>query len=304
MVGASFGTAGSMSSVGGVGSVSFWQQDQNYWSQVQQNNQTVSQNSTVISQMFGASTTLATGLASIANQTALDRVNTALTAAVQSALNPSSTSSSSSSSSASTASSSTSSASTPAITFAAPATGTGTVPLTSGTSLLGLGFLTRGNFSVSDGTYTTTYQSTGTDTVGDLVNAINANAPGNAQVTAYLNGSGNLVIASKNLTDTVSVSGDYASALGFGSNNSTFTPTAPSSAATSTSSASGSSGTSGTSTGSSSSGSSSSASSTTASASPPSGIPLNSAFALQTGGTAELLLSSNGSAGSLINLLA
>jgi hypothetical protein len=290
-----------MSSIGSVGSVSFWQQDQNYWAQAQQNSQTLSQNSTVISQMFGASTTLATGLASIANQTALDRTNTALTAAVQSALSASSASSSSSTSTSSTASSTTSASSTPAVTFAAPATGTGTVPLTSGTSLPGLGFLTRGNFTVSDGTYTTTYQSTGSDTVGDLISALNANAPGNAQVTAYLNGGGNLVIASKNLTDTVSVSGDYASALGFGSNNSTFTPTAPSSAATGTSATSSSSGTS---TSSSSSGSSSSTSSTTASASPPSGIPLNSAFALQTGGTAELLLSSNGSVGSLVNLLA
>jgi hypothetical protein len=290
-----------MSSIGSVGSVSFWQQDQNYWTQVQQNNQTLSQNSTVISQMFGASTTLATGLASIANQTALDRANTALTAAVQSALSASSASSSSSTSTSSTASSTTSASSTPAVTFAAPATGTGTVPLTSGTSLPGLGFLTRGNFTVSDGTYTTTYQSTGADTVGNLISALNANAPGNAQVTAYLNGSGNLVIASKNLTDTVSVSGDYASALGFGSNNSTFTPTAPSSAASSTSATSSSSGTS---TSSSSSGSSTSTSSTGASASPPSGIPLNSAFALQTGGTAELLLASNGSSGSLVNLLA
>jgi hypothetical protein len=299
MVGASFNAAGSMSSVGGVGSVSFWQQDQNYWTQVQQNNQTLSQNSTVISQMFGASTTLATGLASIANQTALTRVNTALTAAVQSALDPSSTSSPSSS--ASTASSTTSAPSTPAVTFAAPATGTGTVPLTSGTSLLGLGFLTRGNFSVSDGTYTTTYQATGSDTVGNLISALNANAPGNAQVTAYLNGSGNLVIASENLTDTVSVSGDYASALGFGSNNSTFTPTAPSPPPGSTSATSGSSSTS---TGSSSSGSSSSASSTGGSATPSSGIARNSALALQTGGTAELLLASNGSSGSLVNLLA
>jgi hypothetical protein len=288
-----------MSSIGSVGSVSFWQQDQNYWTQVQQNNQTLSQNSTVISQMFGASTTLATGLASIANQTALTRVNTALTAAVQSALDPSSTSSPSSS--ASTASSTTSAPSTPAVTFAAPATGTGTVPLTSGTSLLGLGFLTRGNFSVSDGTYTTTYQATGSDTVGNLISALNANAPGNAQVTAYLNGSGNLVIASENLTDTVSVSGDYASALGFGSNNSTFTPTAPSPPPGSTS---GTSGSSSTSTGSSSSGSSSSASSTGGSATPSSGIAQNSALALQTGGTAELLLASNGSSGSLVNLLA
>lgn len=284
-----------------VGSVSFWQQDQNFWSRAQQGTQSQALSSAVISQMFGASTTLATGLASIANQTALDRVNTALTAAVQSALNPSSTSSTTSSS-ASTASSSTSSAATPAVTFAAPASGTGTVPLTSGTSLLGLGFLTRGNFTVSDGTYTTTYQATGTDTVGNLIGALNANAPGNAQITAYLNGSGNLVITSKNLTDTVSVSGDYASALGFGSSNSTFTPTAPSPPPSSPASTSGSSTSS--STGSSSSGSSSGASSTGSAASPASGIPKNSSFALQTGGTAELLLASSGSAGSILNLLA
>jgi hypothetical protein len=288
-----------MTSIGGV---SFWQQDQNYWSSAQQDSQTQAQSATVINQMFGASTTLATGLASIANQTALSRVNTALTAAVQSALNTSSSSSSTSSAStSSTTSPSTSASATPTVTVAAPATGTGTVPLTSGTSLLGLGFLTRGNFTVSDGTYSTTYQSTGTDTVGDLVSAINAGAPGNAQVAAWLNGSGDLVITSKNLTDTVTVSGDYASALGFGSSNDTFAPTAPSPPP---SGASATSGSSSTSTASSSSGSSSSASSTSASASPSSGIPINSAFALQTGGTAELLLASSGSAGSIINLLA
>jgi hypothetical protein len=291
-----------MTSIGGV---SFWQQDQNYWSSAQQNSQAQALSSTVINQMFGASTTLATGLASIANQTALNRVNTALTAAVQGALNPSSPSSSSSSASASsTASPSTSASSTPTVTVAVPATGTGTVPLTSGTSLLGLGFLTRGSFTVSDGTYTTTYQSTGTDTVGDLVSAINAGAPGNAQVAAWLNGSGDLVITGKNLTDTVTVSGDYASALGFGSSNDTFTPTAPSPPPSGASATSGSSSSSSTSTGSSSSGSSPSASSSSGTASPSSGIPINSAFALQTGSTAELLLASSGSAGSLLNILA
>jgi len=289
-----------------IGSVSFWQQDQTYWASAQQNSQTQAQSATVISQMFGASTTLATGLASIANQTALNRVNTALTAAVQSALNPSSTSSSSSSSAStsSTASPSTSASSTPTVTVAAPATGTGTVPLTSGTALLGLGFLTRGNFTVSDGTYTTTYQSTGSDTVGDLINAINANNPGNARVQAWLNSSGDLVIASKDLTDTVTVGGDYASALGFGSNNATFTPTAPSPPPSAPSATSSSSSSSSSSSGSSSSGSSPSTSSTSGTASPSSGIPINSAFALQTGGTAELLLASSGSAGSIINLLA
>jgi hypothetical protein len=281
-----------------IGSGSFWQQDQNFWARSQQTTQAQALSATVINQMFGASSTLTTGLASIANQTALDRVNTALTAAVQGALNPTSASSTASSSTSPTGSSSSSSSaasSAAAPVVAAAATGTGTVPLTSGTSLLGLGFLTRGSFTVSDGTYSTTYQSTGTDTVGDLINAINSGAPGNAQVNAWLNGSGNLVISSLNKIDTVSVSGDYAAALGFGNTNATFAPVTPPpvSHPVVSSSASGSG---------SSSNSSSSATNGTATAA--SGIAKNSALALQTGGTAELLLASSGSAGSLLNILA
>jgi len=282
-----------------VGSGSFWQQDQNFWARSQQITQAQTLSSTVIDQMFGASSTLTTGLASIANQTALDRVNTALSAAVQGALNPGSTSSTASSSTSSTASSASSSSSAAAApVVSAPATGTGTVPLTSGTSLLGLGFLTRGNFTVSDGTFTTTYQSTGTDTVGDLIGAINSGAPGNAQVRAWLNGSGDLVITSLNKFNTVSVSGDYAVALGFGSTNATFAPVTPPPVShpvvSSSTSASGS--------GSSSSGTSGSASqgATTAASS----FANNSALALQTGGTAELLLASSGLAGSIVNILA
>jgi hypothetical protein len=280
-----------------IGSGSFWQQDQNFWARSQQTTQAQALSATVINQMFGASSTLTTGLASIANQTALDRVNTALTAAVQGALNPTSASSTASSSTSATASSSSSSAasSTAAPVVAAPAIGTGTVPLTSGTSLLGLGFLTRGSFTVSDGTYSTTYQSTGTDTVGDLINAINSGAPGNAQVNAWLNGSGNLMISSLNKIDTVSVSGDYAAALGFGNTNATFAPVTPPPVShpvvSSSASASGSS-------------SNSSSSATNGTATAASGISKNSAFALQTGGTAELLLASSGSAGSLLNILA
>jgi hypothetical protein len=289
-----------MTSIGGV---SFWQQDQNYWASTQQGSQAQALSSAVINQMFGASSTLASGLASIANQTALDRVNTALTAAVQGALtstSASSTASSSTSPTTSTASSSSSSAasSTAAPIVAAPAIGTGTVPLTSGTPLLGLGFLTRGSFTVSDGTYSTTYQSTGTDTVGDLINAINSGAPGNAQVNAWLNGSGDLVISSLNKIDTVSVSGDYAAALGFGNANATFAPVTPPpvshpivSSSTSTS-------------GSNASSSATGGSSSTGTATAASGIANNSAFALQTGSTAELLLASSGSAGSLLNILA
>ena len=282
-----------------IGSGSFWQQDQNFWARSQQITQAQTLSSTVIDQMFGASSTLTTGLASIANQTALDRVNTALSSAVQGALNPGSTgstASSSTSSAASSASSSSSAAAAPVV--SAPATGTGTVPLTSGTPLLGLGFLTRGSFTVSDGTFTTTYQSTGTDTVGDLISAINSGAPGNALVRAWLNGSGNLVITSQNKNDTVTVGGDYAAALGFGSANASFAPTKPPPISHPVVSSS----TSATGSGSSSSGTSGSASQGTTTAA--SGIANNSALALQTGSTAELLLASSGSAGSLVNILA
>jgi hypothetical protein len=280
-----------------VGSGSFWQQDQNFWARSQQTTRSEALSSTVIDQMFGATTTLSTGLASIANQTALNRVNTALSAAVQGALNPtsaSSTTSSSTNSTASSAPSSTSSAAskTAAPVVSAPATGTGTVPLTSGSPLLGLGFLTRGNFTVSDGTFTTTYQSTGTDTVGDLISAINSGAPGNARVRAWLNGKGDLVITSQNEFDTVTVGGDYASALGFGTANDTFAPTKPPpakiAAASSSTSASG----------------SSNGSAPKGTATAASGIANNSALALQTGGTAELLLASSGSAGSILDIFA
>jgi len=180
----------------------------------------------------------------------------------------------------------------------APATGTGKVPLTSGTPLLGLGFLTRGNFTISDGTFTTTYQSTGTDTVGDLISAINSGAPGNAQVRAWLNGSGNLVITSLNKFDTVTVSGDYAAALGFGNTNATFAPVTPPPVShpvvSSSASASGSNASS----------SATGGSSSTGTATAASGIANNSALALQTGSTAELLLASSGLAGSLLNILA
>jgi hypothetical protein len=283
-----------------IGSGSFWQQDQNFWAKSQQITQAQALSSTVIDQMFGASTTLSTGLASIANQTALNRVNTALTAAVQGALNPTSASSTASSSTSSTSSSSSSSAASSAAApvVSAPATGTGTVPLTGGTPLLGLGFLTRGDFTVSDGTSTTTYQSTGTDTVGDLISAINSGAPGNAQVRAWLNGSGNLVITSLNKFDNVTVGGDYAAALGFGSTNATFAPVTPPPVShpvvSSSSSASGSNASS----------SATGGSSSTGTATAASGIANNSALALQTGSTAELLLASSGSAGSLLNILA
>jgi len=291
-----------------VGSISFWQQDQNFWAQGQKNDQTQSLSSAVIDQMFGATTTLSTGLASIANQTALNRVNSELSAAVQSALqgitgssSPSASSASSSSSGA--ASSSSGASSTPTPPPNAPASGTGTAPLLTSTSLFTLGILKKGQITVTDGTNTTIYQSTGTDTVGDLINAINANRFGNANVAAGLNSSGQLVITSKNNTDTITIAGAYAPNVGFGGANDTFKPTAPASS-TATNSSSPNSASSASSSSSSTGSSSGTNSSTGSSTSAASGIAENSAFALQSSGTAELLLAGSGIAGSIVNLLA
>ena len=94
----------------GVSSVSFWQQDQSFWNQAASSTSSVATDST-ISAMFGTSTTLSSGLASIANQTALNRVNNQLTAAVQSALASIEGNSSGTTGSSSTASSSSSNSS-------------------------------------------------------------------------------------------------------------------------------------------------------------------------------------------------
>ena len=110
----------------------------------------------------------------------------------------------------------------------AVATGTGTVgDLTEATTLTSLGIASGGTISVGDGTNTTTYTVTGTSTVGQLLNAINSGAAGNAAVTASLN-DGNIVLTGNNYTATITVSasgaGDAAD-LGFGSANHTFDPT-------------------------------------------------------------------------------
>ena len=192
----------------------------------------------------------------------------------------------------------------------ATAVGTGTAPLTAGTSLLTLGILPKGTITVSDGSNTTTYKATGGDTVGDLLNAINKNAYGNAQVAAWLDPKGKLVISGKNQTATIQVGGTYAANVGFKPGNTFFQPTAPSSSASATS------GTSATS-GSSNAGSSSSSASPSASSSSSTSVSSkgtqsastanrlkNSAAALQTTGTAEILLASRGLSGNIINLLA
>jgi hypothetical protein len=178
--------------------------------------------------------------------------------------------------------------------------------------LFTLGILAGGTITVNDGTNTTTYKSTGKDTVGDLINAINTNAYGNAQVTASLNASGKLVITANNQTASIQVGGAYAGNVGFGAGNNFFQPTTPTSASgsgsstssgassSSSTSTSGSSGTAGSSSSSATSSTSAVKTSTTSSAA----SLLNSAIGLQTGGTAEILLSSNGISGSLVNLIA
>jgi hypothetical protein len=223
--------------IGSIGSTpSFWQQDQNYWSEAQENDNSTAATTSVINAISSAETSLGKGLASIANQAALNRTNTELSAAIQNVLKSGGTSDTSSSSS-STASSSGSSGSS-ANTSAAPATGTGTVPLTESTSLSTLRILPGGTITVGTGSNITTYTSTGADTVADLMNTINVDLPTNANVTASLNAKGQLVITSRDDKSSIFVggSGDDAAAIGFGVGNDTFLPTAASPSSTSSSS--------------------------------------------------------------------
>jgi hypothetical protein len=277
----------------GIGSISFWQQDQNYWSQVQQSNQSSSASSALITDMSNLMINQARGLATIANQEALTRTNTALSAAIQSLLNPNSATSSS------TSSATSSSAASSAPSVAQPATGTGSVPLSSSTSLLTLGIPPNGSILVGDGTNTTTYTSTGSDTVGDLINAINTPGVKNAQVKAYLDSSGHIVLTAENTTDTISVSGLFAQNIGFGSSNDSFQPVAAASTSPPNASSSSSS-----SSNSSTSSASSSSSNTSSSSTGSTAIRYNSSIALQTGSSAASLLSQSGVGGSLVDLLA
>jgi hypothetical protein len=168
------------------------------------------------------------------------------------------------------------------------------VPLTGNTSLQTFHIIKGGTFSVSDGIGATVYTSNGSDTVGDVINAINSASPGHAQAFAWIDDNGKLKIAATDTSHTITIGGTAAAALGFGAGHNSFAPatntTSTSTAAASGTSAAGSSG----------------QSSNTAKAAGPSAKPFaqNSAPALLTGGTAEILLASNGSAGFLVNLLA
>ena len=194
-----------MSTIGIGSSQSFWQQDQASWPQ-NQTNSSIAATDAVMGAMSSAEANLGKGLASIANSTALKRVNTQLSQEIQNVL----------SGNTGQPLSSTTSSSIPTTTVPVAATGTGTKALSVSTPLSLLGVLNGGEITVSAGANTTTYTSSGTDTVGDLLQAINANDYGNAQVSASLNHNGNLVITSKNTTDVITVGGLYASNIGFG----------------------------------------------------------------------------------------
>ncbi len=197
----------------GIGGISFYQQDQNYWSNLQAQNQASTAEASLISAMGAAITNRETGLSQIANQAAITRVNKQISDLSQQLISSSSGSSTSSSTSGSQPTSS-----------SPYATAVGTVPLSWNTSLLTLGIPQNGNITVSDGTNTTSYASNGSDTVADLVSAINANVAGNAYVSASLNSAGKLVFIAKNATETITVGGVFASDVGFGHSNTTFTP--------------------------------------------------------------------------------
>ena len=104
---------------------------------------------------------------------------------------------------------------------AAAGTSTG-INVTSGTTLASLGITSGQTITINDGTNTTTYTSTGADTVGDLVSAING---GSAAVTASINGSGDLVLTGNNDIASITVGGTAASDVGFGAGENSFKPT-------------------------------------------------------------------------------
>jgi len=281
--------------IGSIGSApSFWQQDQSYWQQAQENDNTTTATDSVINAISSAETNLGKGLAGIANSSALKRVNSQITALVQQALG----SSSSSSSSGSTSASSSSSSSATNKSTASPATGTGTVVLTPSAPLATLGILPGGAITVGAGPNTTTYTSTGTDTVADLLNAINVDLPTNANVTASLSAKGQLVITSRDDKTSIFIggSGTDAAAIGFGAGNNTFLPKTASSSSTASAAASSSS----SSTSSSSTSSSASSSSTSSAKSTKS----YTTVASEIRSSAASVLSDSGAGGTLVDMLA
>ena len=94
-----------------VTSLSFWQQNQRYYSHKYAQSRFATSSAALMSVMGDAVTNLSTGLSRIANQTALNRTNAALSAALQAAISGSAGNSGSSAKSSSSASTGTSSSS-------------------------------------------------------------------------------------------------------------------------------------------------------------------------------------------------
>ena len=222
--------------------------------------------------MSSAESSLGKGLAAIANGQALTRTNNQISAEIQNILTGG-TGTTTSSASTSTA----------AATKAKPAVGTGNVSVSVSTPLSTLGIPSGGSVYFSVGGNTTTFTSTGSDTVGDLLSTINTNLPDNAQVSATLNSRGDIVLTGKTTTNQVSVSGVYARNIGFAVGNQTFKPTPASTPAASTAPAS------------------TSSSSSTSSKSSTAG--LENAFT-ENSTSAASLLAASGASGSLVNLIA
>jgi flagellar hook protein FlgE len=105
----------------------------------------------------------------------------------------------------------------------AVAAGTGTKNgLAAGTTLASLGITSGETVTINDGTNTTTYTSTGSDTIGNLMTAING---GSAKVGASLNASGELVLTGTAATASITVGGTASADIGFGVGQNAFEPT-------------------------------------------------------------------------------
>jgi flagellar hook protein FlgE len=113
----------------------------------------------------------------------------------------------------------------------AAASGTGTVSLTSGTTLASLGISSGQTITINDGINSLfTYTSTGSDTVANLISAVNTANTGNTlDVSAALSGgsSGNLVLTGTNGIASITVGGTATAdtAIGFGAGANSFQPT-------------------------------------------------------------------------------
>jgi flagellar hook protein FlgE len=117
------------------------------------------------------------------------------------------------------------------LTADAVASGTGSVSTSTSATLASLGINSGDQITINDGTHSVfTYTSTGSDTVANLISAINAaNTGGTLDVSAKLSGgsSGDLVLTGTKGTASITVGGTATadSAIGFGAGANSFQPT-------------------------------------------------------------------------------